>query len=113
MMTSEKPHRVVICAYHGLSMLEYGAAVEIYISHGRTNQPWYQGQVVSCDGPELQLGDGSRLLVADDLDVLLQANTIILPGWRDINERPPRRYWTPYSRRHKMAPGWSVFVPVL
>lgn len=90
MMTSEKPHRVVICAYHGLSMLEYGAAVEIYISHGRTNQPWYQGQVVSCDGPELQLGDGSRLLVADDLDVLLQANTIILPGWRDINERPPQ-----------------------
>lgn len=90
-MTSQKNHRVVICAYHGLSMLEYGAAVEIFISHGRTNQPWYQGEVVSCDGPQLQLGDGSRLLVADDLRVLQQANTIILPGWRDINERPPQQ----------------------
>jgi len=90
-MTSQKNHRVVICAYHGLSMLEYGAAVEIFISHGRTNSPWYRGEVVSCDGPQLQLGDGSRLLVADNLSVLQQADTIILPGWRDINERPPQQ----------------------
>lgn len=91
MMTSEKPHRVVICAYHGLSMLEYGAAVEIFISHGRTNSPWYQGEVVSCDGPQLVLGDGSRLCLPDDLGVLQQADTIVLPGWRDINERPPQQ----------------------
>lgn len=91
MMTSEKPHHVVICAYHGLSMLEYGAAVEIFISHGRTNSPWYQGEVVSCDGPQLALGDGSRLWLPADLGVLQQADTIVLPGWRDINERPPQQ----------------------
>lgn len=89
-MQNQQPHRLVICAYHGLSMLEYGAAVEIFISHGRTNSPWYQGEVVSCDGPEVRLGDGSVLHLAADLQVLDQANTIVLPGWRSIEERPPQ-----------------------
>lgn len=89
-MQNQQPHRLVICAYHGLSMLEYGAAVEIFISHGRTNSPWYHGEVVSCDGPELRLGDGSLLRLADDLQVLSQADTIVLPGWRAIDERPPQ-----------------------
>ncbi len=88
-MSLQQPHRVVICAYHGLSMLEYGAAVEIFISHGRTNTPWYQGEVVSCDGAAVQLGDGSQLLLPDDLQALQYADTIVLPGWRGIDERPP------------------------
>jgi AraC family transcriptional activator FtrA len=89
-MSVAQPQRVVICAYHGLSMLEYGAAVEIFISHGRTNTPWYQGEVVSCDGPQVELGDGSRLLLPADLQVLQQADMIVLPGWRNIDERPPQ-----------------------
>lgn len=89
-MSTQTPHRVVICAYHGLSMLEYGAAVEIFISHGRTYTPWYQAEVVSCDGPTLMLGDGSQLLLPDDLGVLSQADTIVLPGWRGIDDKPPQ-----------------------
>lgn len=89
-MPTQTPHRVVICAYHGLSMLEYGAAVEIFISHGRTNTPWYQAEVVSCDGPQLMLGDGSQLLLPADLGVLRQADTIVLPGWRGIDDKPPQ-----------------------
>lgn len=89
-MSVAQPQRVVICAYHGLSMLEYGAAVEIFISHGRTNSPWYQGEVVSCDGPQVELGDGSKLLLPADLQVLQQADMIVLPGWRNIDERPPQ-----------------------
>lgn len=88
-MTTTRPHQVVICAYHGLSMLEYGAAVEIFISHGRTYSPWYQGRVISADGPLLQLGDGSTLQLSADLDALLDADTIVLPGWRQIEETPP------------------------
>lgn len=88
-MPTQTPHRVVICAYHGLSMLEYGAAVEIFISHGRTNTPWYQAEIVSCDGPQLLLGDGSQLLLPADLGVLSQADTIVLPGWRGIDDKPP------------------------
>lgn len=88
-MSSQHQHRVVICAYQGLSMLEYGAAVEIFISHGCSNQPWYQAEVVSCDGPQIGLVDGSHLLLNDDLNVLQQADSIILPGWRGIDEPPP------------------------
>ncbi|ALZ76908.1 hypothetical protein ATY27_14840 [Rheinheimera sp. F8] len=89
-LTKEQPHRVVICAYHGLSMLEYGAAVEIFVSHGRTNSPWYQSQIIGADGPVLQLGDGSALHLSADLNQLQLADTIVLPGWRNIEEKPPQ-----------------------
>lgn len=88
--TPAAPHRVVICAYHGLSMLEYGAATEIFIGYGRSYTPWYQASVVGIDGPVLQLGDGLALQVPADLAVLETADTIVLPGWRNIDEKPPQ-----------------------
>ena len=91
-MLNNVAHRVVICAYHRLSMLEYGAASEIFIGYGRSYSPWYQASVVGIDGPALALSDGTVLQVPADLALLAQADTIVLPGWRDISEKPPEPF---------------------
>ena len=32
-------HQLVVCAYHGLSMLEYGAAIDIFAGHRTADAP--------------------------------------------------------------------------
>lgn len=88
-MTNEKPHRVAICVYDGLSMLEYGAAVEIFASHGRGRSDWYHTQVVATDTSVIQLQGGGRLEVDGRVDDLPGYDTILMPGWRHIDAQVP------------------------
>ncbi len=77
-------HKVAICAYKGLSMLEFGAAVEIFSSYGKHFQPWYQAQIVSVDENYLPIAESTGLSADTDLGVLSQVNTVVIPGWTSL-----------------------------
>ena len=85
------PNRsVVAVAYDGLCAFEFGVATELFgLPRPELDVDWYNFAVVSVDsGPLATLG-GATLQAPHDLTRIAQAGTILLPGWRDIGERPP------------------------
>jgi len=81
-------HQLVVCAYHGLSMLEYGAAIDIFAGHRSADAPWYQCRVAGLDGLRIQMSGGTWLETSHDASILAQADTIVIPGWRQFTARP-------------------------
>jgi AraC family transcriptional regulator, transcriptional activator FtrA len=83
-------HRVVALAYDGLCTFEFGCTVEVF-SHDRPELgiPWYDFSVCSAERTPIRAAGGIRFTTAYSLSRLDQADTIILPGWRNANERPP------------------------
>lgn len=85
---STAEHQLVVCAYHGLSMLEYGAAIDIFAGHRSADAPWYQCWVAGLDGLRIQMNGGTWLETNHDASILAQADTIVIPGWRQLSARP-------------------------
>ena len=84
-------HQLVVCAYHGLSMLEYGAAIDIFAGHRTADLPWYQCRVAGLDGLRIQMNGGTWLETSADARILAEADTIVIPGWRRLSELPDRQ----------------------
>jgi AraC family transcriptional activator FtrA len=86
-------HRlVVVLAYDGLCTFEFGQAVEIFgLPRPEMGEDWYRFAIASLDEGELRAMGGLRLLVDGGLELLDQAGTIIIPGWRGIHEPVPER----------------------
>lgn len=85
------PGLVAVLAYDGLCTFEFGIAVEIFgLPRPEFEFPWYRHQIVAADpGPMHALG-GMRIAADAGLELLAEANTIIVPGWRNREERPPQ-----------------------
>ncbi|MGB3625841.1 MAG: helix-turn-helix domain-containing protein [Henriciella sp.] len=83
-------HRVVTVAYDRLWPLEFGIAVEIFgwarpeIIH----VPWYDHVVAGPTAPIRTLG-GMTMQPELGYEAMETAETVIVPAWRDIHERPP------------------------
>lgn len=88
----ERRHKVAICVYDGLSMLEFGAAYEIFISYGRGADNWYDAKIITVDNSQITLSNGLVINVDSGLEVLPDVDTIILPGWSDIHKLPNLRF---------------------
>jgi AraC family transcriptional regulator, transcriptional activator FtrA len=80
---------VVALAYDGVNAFELGIATEIF---GLTSvaADWY-GVAVCAERPGQPLLTGSSVRIVADagLELLGQAHTVIVPGWRDIDLDPP------------------------
>lgn len=78
-------------AYDGLCTFEFGIAVEIFgLSRPEFDFPWYSHCIVAVDeGPMRALG-GMQVVADAGLELLATARTIIVPGWRNREERPPQ-----------------------
>jgi len=85
------PGLVAVLAYDGLCTFEFGIAVEIFgLPRPEFDFPWYRHRIVAVDsGPMRALG-GIQVIADAGLEALSEARTIIVPGWRDRNERPPQ-----------------------
>lgn len=82
-------HRVVALAYDGLCTFEFGIAVEIFaLPRPEFDFPWYSFRIAGAD-PVIRAMGGFRIEVDAGLALLAEADTIIIPGWRDRDERPP------------------------
>lgn len=91
-MPSPENRLVVTLAYDGLCTFEFGQAVEIFgLPRPEMGEDWYRFAIASLDEGELRAMGGMRLLVDGGLELLEQAGTIIIPGWRGIHEPVPDR----------------------
>lgn len=81
---------VVALAYDGLCTFEFGVAVEIFgLARPEMGDGWYRFAVAGIDKGELRATGGIRLAVDGGLELLTQAGTIIVPGWRGADAPVP------------------------
>lgn len=87
---------LVIVAYDQLRTFEYAIAAEVFaLTRPGLGVPWYRTAVVSCEKGPLR-GIGGVVIKPDApmsmIDKLIEkADTIVLPGWRDPAEIPPKK----------------------
>ena len=88
---SPKNRKVVVVVYDGLCTFEFGVAVEVFGLPRPEIGRWYEFSLCTAeeDKNSLRAVGGFRLAVNKGLGALRSAGTIIVPGWRDVNERPP------------------------
>ena len=81
---------VVAVVYDGLCTFEFGVATELFgLARPELDVPWYEFSVVSIDTGPLQMMGGASISAPTDLTAIETAGTVVLPGWRDANEKPP------------------------
>jgi AraC family transcriptional regulator, transcriptional activator FtrA len=89
-MPSLDRRRVVALAYDGLCTFEFGIVVEVFgLPRPELGPNWYKFQVCALEKGNLRATGGVTVRAAAGLEALRRAGTIVLPGWRDPDERPP------------------------
>jgi AraC family transcriptional regulator, transcriptional activator FtrA len=82
--------RVTLLAYDYLSLFEFGVAAEVFgLPRPELGVDWYQLRVAALDKGPLRATGGVTVRSDASIDALRRAGTIIVPGWRDLDERPP------------------------
>lgn len=89
-MPKPAPHRVVALAYDGLCAFEFGITVEVFgLPRRELRVPWYRFQVCSLERGRLRATGGVTVETEVGIEALRHAGTVVIPGWRDAEERPP------------------------
>lgn len=85
-------HHVAAVAYDGLLGYEYAMVAEIFGLH-RPGLEHIDYELTTCRAEPglLRTSHGLRIDPDGGLDDLVDADTVIVPGWRDVRERPPPR----------------------
>jgi AraC family transcriptional activator FtrA len=84
------PHQVAILAYDGLCTFEFGCAIEVFaLDRPELDVAWYDYEVCALEPGPLRAMGGLSVHVPHGLEALARADTIVVPGWRDIDEPPP------------------------
>jgi AraC family transcriptional activator FtrA len=95
MPNAEKPSKpanrlVVAIAYDGLCTFEFGVATEVFGLHRpEMGDDWYRFAVAAVDSGEMRAMGGLRFVADGGVELIEQAGTIIIPGWRGINASVP------------------------
>jgi len=83
-------HHVAIVAYDDLCTFEFGCAIELFaLERPELGVRWYSHAVCAVEPGPLRAMGALTVHVPHGLDMLAQADTIVMPGWRDIHEVPP------------------------
>lgn len=82
--------RVAAVVYDGLCTFEFGLATELFgLARPELGVEWYDFSVVSVDPGPLRTVGGLMLEAPTDLSVIAEAGTVVLPGWRHPDDKPP------------------------
>ena len=82
-------HKVVALAYDGLCTFEFGCAVELFaLPRPELTVPWYEFAVCAAERGPLAAAGGLKVRVPHGLKLLERADTIVVPGWRDVAAAP-------------------------
>ncbi|MBF8802334.1 transcriptional regulator FtrA [Pseudomonas asiatica] len=85
------PGLVAVLAYDGLCTFEFGIAVEIFgLPRPEFEFAWYTHRIVAVDPAPMHAAGGMQVIAEFGLESLVDAHTIIIPGWRSRDERPPQ-----------------------
>lgn len=91
-MTKEPPGMVALITYERLCTFEFGIAIEVFgLPRPEFDFPWYEFVVVASENRRVQATGGISIDADYDLCALARAKTIVIPGWRDVFERPPEK----------------------
>lgn len=89
-MLGKTDHRVVALAYDRLCTFEFGCTAELFaLDRPELGVRWYRFEVCSLEREPIRAAGGIRVVVESGLEALDRADTIVVPGWRDPDERPP------------------------
>jgi AraC family transcriptional activator FtrA len=82
--------RVAAIAYDGLCTFEFGIVIEMFaLPRPELEVEWYDFRVCALDRGPLRATGGITIQPRAGLRALADAGTIVIPGWRDPDERPP------------------------
>lgn len=87
--------------YDGLSMFEFSIVGEVFGLPRPELNPWYQFSIAALETGRLRSNSGLAVNADGGLGVLDHAGTILLPGWRDTNEKPPEILLKKLRRAHR------------
>jgi AraC family transcriptional activator FtrA len=93
---------VVALAYDGLCTFEFGIATEIFaLPRPEMGEDWYRFAVAGVDEGEMRAAGGLSFSVDGGLDLLAEAGTIIVPGWRSIDAPVPEALIAALQAAHR------------
>lgn len=85
-----KHHLVATVAYDRLCTFEFGCTVELFaLQRPELDVPWYDFAVCAAERGPMRATGGISIQVPHSLRLLDRADTIIIPGWRNVDEAPP------------------------
>jgi AraC family transcriptional regulator, transcriptional activator FtrA len=86
-----KNNRVVALLYDGLCAFEYACATEVFaLQRPEVGSLWYQFQTCAQTPNWLKSQYGLKIQAEAGLEVLEQAGTIVIPGWKAIAAPVPQ-----------------------
>ncbi|WP_300379990.1 helix-turn-helix domain-containing protein [Henriciella sp.] len=87
-MAQIAPHQVVAITYDQLWPFEFGIAAEIFgWNRPELESGWYEFRVAGPGSPVRSIG-GLSLSASHDYEIIAEADTVIIPAWRDVHETP-------------------------
>lgn len=96
------PGLVAILAYDGLCTFEFGIAVEIFgLARPEFDFPWYEHRIVAVDPGPMRATGGIQVTADGGMELLEQARTIIIPGWRSRSDPLPGPLIDALRRAHR------------
>ncbi len=100
--TTHSTNRLVVAlAYDGLCTFEFGVAVEVFgLARPEMGEDWYRFAVAGNDEGEMRATGGVRFVADGGLELIEQAGTIIVPGWRGMDEPVPATLCAALRRAH-------------
>lgn len=82
---------VATVIYDGLSLFEYGCAVEVFgLPRPELGPGWYRFATVASTRGPLRGAGGIEIVADGDLSLLRDADTIIVPGWSNVMTPVPQ-----------------------
>lgn len=92
---------VAAVVYDGLATFEFAIAVEVFgLSRPELGVDWYRFKVCSLERGPVRAAGGVRLEAKASLRTLQRAGTIVIPGWRKLEEPPPAPLLRALRRAH-------------
>jgi AraC family transcriptional activator FtrA len=95
------PWKVAALIYDGLSMFEFSIVGEVFGLPRPELKPWYQFSIAALETGRLRSNSGITVNADGGLGILDHAGTILLPGWRDTDEKPPEILLRKLRRAHQ------------
>jgi AraC family transcriptional regulator, transcriptional activator FtrA len=89
-------HRVATVAYHGAPAFELSIPGEVFEKEALAGL--YHQEIVAGEPGALRTSSGWRIATTGGVERLELADTIIVPGWRDVDAPPHRRMRTALAR---------------
>lgn len=97
-----RAHLVVAVIYDNLCTFEFGCVTEVFaLQRPEIERKWYEFKVCSIERRTVQAHGGIAVRASYGPEVLDRADTIIIPGWRQVDERPPEILLRKLQQAHK------------